>query len=348
MRVRVDVRPPRLRALPWELLRSDGNWLFLQSNISAWRGPEPLSATDPDTGPLRVLLVVCNPLDHRVLADDELAMITGELASRLGQAFVEILDGPSRPGLSAEINNIRPHVLHFIGHGMPRIGDSDPELHFNWIRGQSAGQGADVQRWGLVSDDIAYLYPADWRPRLVVINACRTASDPLDPIGGFAEAFLAAGTRAVVSMQADIESPAAVLFSAALYKGLGDFVPLDEIVAGARRRLRVDSMDSGDNGEWALPVLAANTDPADALRVCFTQKASASCISGRYEYDQLRGFLDRSEERRDAWWALDPQPERPPRGRYSSSAADRLRSQGRARPGSRTGACSPASCAGTG
>jgi hypothetical protein len=307
LRVRLDVRPPRLRALPWELLRTESNWALLQPNMSAWRGPEPPLAADPDTGPLRVLVVVCNPLDYRVLADDELAVITGELANRLGRTFVEILDGPSRPRLSGEINRLQPHILHFIGHGMPRIGDSDPELSFNWVPDHPAGQGSGGHPWSLFSYDVGEL--ADWKPRLVVINACRTASDPLDPIGGFAEAFLGAGTRAVVSMQADIESPAAVLFSSALYQGLGDFAPLDEIITRARRKL---SMASGDNGEWALPVLAASTDPADALRVRFPRKASAARISDRLEYGQLRGFLDRFDERRDAWWALDPQPERAP------------------------------------
>lgn len=306
LRVRVDVRPPRLRVLPWELLRCGGTWLSLRQNLSAWRGAQPVPPAPEDTGPLRVLVVVCNPLDHRVLADDELAVISGELGSRLGRTFVEILDGPSRSRLSGEIDRLQPHILHFIGHGMPRTGQSDPELSFNWIPDQSAAQEPG-QPWSLFSYDVDQL--AEWQPRLVVINACRTATDPLDPVGGFAEAFLAAGTRAVVSMQADIESPAAVSFSSALYKGLGDFAPLDEIVAAARRRVR---MDSGDNGEWALPVLAASTDPADALRVCFARAVPIAHINARREYDDLRAFLDRSAERWDAWWALDPQSEQVP------------------------------------
>jgi hypothetical protein len=307
LRFRLDVQPPQLRALPWELLRADGKWAFLEPHISAWRGSELQLAADPDTGPLRVLLIVCNPLDYRVMADNELAMITGELAGRLGQTFVEILDGPDRRRLSREIDRLRPHILHFIGHGMPRIEDNDPELSFNWIPDQPVAGENGGQLWSLYSYDVAQL--SEWKPRLVVINACRTAGDPLDSVGGFAEAFLDAGTRAVIAMQADIESPAAVLFSTALYKGLGDFAPLDTIVSQARRRL---SMDFGENGEWALPVLAANTDPASALRVCFARKASTVRISDRHEYGQLRGFLDRSTERRAAWWALDPQPEQAP------------------------------------
>src|SRR6202012_5700436 len=75
LRVRLDIRPDRLRALPWELLRWDGQGSFPRKHLSAWRGPEPQRAGDDERGPVRVLLVVCNPLDNRVKADEELAMI---------------------------------------------------------------------------------------------------------------------------------------------------------------------------------------------------------------------------------------------------------------------------------
>jgi hypothetical protein len=307
LRLRVDVRPGRLRTLPWELLRSERDWLFRQKNVSVWRGPEPQPLAEAaDVGPLRVLLVVCNPLDQQILAEEELAVITGGLAGRLGQTFVEILDGPSRDQLSAGIDRLRPHVLHFIGHGMPRVGAS-AEIAFNWVPGQPVAQ-AGMPGWELASTEVSDL--ADWAPRLVVINACRTAGVPQDPVGGFAEAFLAAGARAVVSMQADIQSPAAVLFSAEFYQRLGSRAPLDEIVTQARRRL---VMISGDTGEWALPVLAASTDPAAALRISFVPEASSiSHVCDRHDYGELRGFLDRTTERRNAWWALDPQAEQAP------------------------------------
>jgi CHAT domain len=306
LRVRLDVQPVGLAALPWELLRGEREWIFLQNSLSAWRGPAPRPVTeDADAGPLRVLVVVCNPKDWRVLADKELAKITGALARQLGRCHVEILDGPSREELSREIDRLRPHVLHLIGHGMPRLPGRDAELTFNWVPQEPAAEGEPPQPWGLNSHAIRYL--ADWVPRLVVINACRTAGDPVDPVGGFAEAFLAAGARAVVSMQADIDSPTAVQFSAALYKGLSDLDPLDEIVAHARLLL---FREAGDTGEWALPLLAARTDPADVLRISFAPTtASISCVSDRQEYARLRGSVDQLTERRNAWWALDPQAE---------------------------------------
>lgn len=302
LRVCLDVRPDGLRALPWELLRSGTDWVFLNKNVSMWRKLEPAPpAQQADVGPLRVLLVVCNPREPSLMADEELARINGALAGQLGRMHVEILDGPDRAGLSQRIDRLRPHVLHFIGHLMPRVTDQGAGLHFNWvIRGSSAGSVP----WQLSTTAVTQL--ADWSPWLVVINACRTSSDPLDLVGGFAEAFVAAGAHAAVSMQADIDSPAAAVFSAALYAGLGDLAPVDEIVADARRQLSRANLRDAD--EWALPVLLAGADPADVLPIGFAPTTlSISCVRGRSEYERLRNFLDRYPERRDGWWALDPQ-----------------------------------------
>jgi hypothetical protein len=101
LRVRLDVQPTELAALPWELLSSGGQWAFLRRHVSLWRGPAPQpTAVEPDRGPLRILVVVCNPADHHLLSDQEIAKILGALESRLGHQHVEILDGPSRTTLS--------------------------------------------------------------------------------------------------------------------------------------------------------------------------------------------------------------------------------------------------------
>jgi CHAT domain len=315
LRVRFDVRPDWLRALPWEMLRGGQDWIFLERNMFAWRGPDPQPASQ-DTGPLRVLVVVCNPMDERILAEQELAEITSALAGQLGQCHVEILDGPSRLQLSAEIDRLRPHVLHFIGHGMPRPGGGGTELFFNWVPKNpqpaagpydQADADDDTRLWGLASSDVKYL--ADWVPRLVIVNACRTADDPVDPIGGFANAFLEAGARAVVSMQSEIQSPSAVLFSAALYKGLRDFAPLDQILNQTRRQLY---QDSGVTGDWVLPVLATGTDPAEVLRISYVPtRPLISHLCSRPEYGQLQQFLGRSAERWKLWSVADPLLQQP-------------------------------------
>ncbi|QJY47945.1 CHAT domain-containing protein [Pseudonocardia broussonetiae] len=311
LRLRLDVGPQRLRALPWELLRSGSTWLALRQNVVLWRGADPVLPCGDDDGPLRVLIVMCNPLDLGLMGDDELTRVAGALAGQLGRMHVETLDGPAgAPMLAEAVHRLRPHVLHFIGHGMPRAPGSAAELAFNWVPDGVAEDPHRATPWELAGSDIEFLF-TNWVPRLVVINACRTATAALDQIGGIAEAFLDTDARAVVSMQADVESKAATLFSAALYEGLADMAPLDHIVAEARRRLRRAA--GGDNGEWALPVLATRTDPTDVLRIRFVpDPSSISRLSDSTEYRRLRYFLGRACERRKAWWALDPPPQHDP------------------------------------
>ncbi|GIE85182.1 CHAT domain-containing protein [Actinoplanes regularis] len=304
LRLRLHLPPP-LRALPWELLASGTDRLALRRASTLWRGVPPRPG-DPIDGPLRVLVVVCNPTDRQVLGDEELAGLTGAAAEHPAYAHVEIVDGPDRDRLTKEIDRLRPHVLHFIGHGMPRVPGRAAALAFNWV---TAGESRGTV-WELPSTEIGLLVSEQWVPRLVVLNACRTAADPLDQVGGVGEAFLRAGAGAVVAMQADVESPAAADFAAHFYRGVFAGAGLDRAVAAARTEM---ARTSGDTGEWAMPVLTCRLDPADVLRTSFRRLPDEIAgLVGRPEYAMMRNFLDHASGRRDAWWALDP-PEGEPR-----------------------------------
>ncbi|AEV82926.1 hypothetical protein ACWT_1907 [Actinoplanes sp. SE50] len=305
LRLRLRIPPP-LRGLPWELLASGADRLALRRGGTLWRGGPPRAGAEVD-GPLRVLVVVCNPTDRQVLGDEELAGLTGAAAECPARAHIEIVDGPDRDRLAKEIDRLRPHVLHFIGHGMPRVPGRAAALAFNWVTaGRPQGAG-----WELASTEVGLMMSDDWTPRLVVVNACRTAADALDQVGGVAEAFLRAGAGAVVAMQADVESPAAATFAGLLYQGIFAGLGLDRAVAAARTEL---ARTTGDTGEWAIPVLTCRTDPADVVRTGFRRPAEQIAgLTARPEYQMLRNFLDHAPGRRDAWWALDPLTATPPR-----------------------------------
>ncbi len=302
VKVRLDADTERLRAVPWELLRSASNWVFLLRNQFWWRGPvpQPPASGKSDDGPLRILVVVCNPCDRTQLANKELAEISGALAGDIGRCHLEVLDGPLRPSLFNQVRELKPHILHFISHGMPRVLDAITGLTINWAVSDSCGH-AIHEPWELPSYEISELL--EIRPRLVVINACRTAADSADPMGGLSTAFLDAGALAVVSMQADIDSKAAVIFSGKLYQSIAHGDSIDVAVSAARHTLH----DELEDGSWALPVLALKTDPEDVLNIPFLRSAEAikhATLSQRYR--PLKDFLNRSPERREAWWALDP------------------------------------------
>jgi hypothetical protein len=301
LRVCLEIEPQPLRALPWELLRQDHAWLFRDAKLLWSRGNHTAGGAG-ERGPLRVLLVVCNPADHKVMADEEVAVVGAALGSAPGRGHVQVLDGPSLTQLSVELERLRPHVLHFIGHGMPAVPGDTAGIPFNWIP-SGLPDGAPVPRpWMLSSTAVVDLL-GTWQPPLVVLNACRSTADPMDRLGGLSEAFLAAGAGMVVSMQADVQSTAATSFVKVFYRKLW-IDPVDKAVADGRRELYQKYQNAGD---WALPVLHTRLDPASALKIRFTPtEESIRKLCGMKGFVDLKLFLDRAAQRRDAWWALDP------------------------------------------
>ncbi|MFE2531519.1 CHAT domain-containing protein [Streptomyces sp. NPDC059371] len=300
----LEVEPPELRSLPWELLRHRGRWLWRQPE-TLWRrgcavGPR---TDDPSSqlGPLRVLVVICTPpQDERLLAEQELAAISGALERSPGRTYLEVLDVPANAAVLAErIDRLRPHVVHYIGHGMPRPGRGSPVLVFTPAETRHAGPAT----WELEAGAVADL--TVWKPLLVVLNACHSGrADPADWVGGMAQAFLDAGSRAVVSMQDDITSDCAVTLSRTFYERLGADQPVDTAVAAARSEL---ARRAPKSGAWALPVLLTCEDPRSVLPITFAPPPTASVqdILRYKQYVDLGRFVGRTDERRQAWWALD-------------------------------------------
>ncbi|MFH8926670.1 CHAT domain-containing protein [Streptomyces pristinaespiralis] len=295
VRVVLDVEPSELRGLPWELMWQHGWWLWNRPELLIRRGTaRTVEAGPTELGPLRVLVVIGTPAhDEEFLAEQELAAMSGALESAPARVHLEVLDDPaSAAALSDAIDRLRPHILHFIAHGMPRPGIGGPELVFTPTSGEP---------WSLTADDVPAL--ANHQPRLVVLNACRSAADPADWVGGVARAFLDAGAGAVVSMQADIESDAAVVFSDTFYARLAESSPVDMCVAAARAALARMPVRTG---VWALPVLLTCCEPDAVLPVAFRPAADVlRDILRSRPYAELRRFVGRSEERRQAWWAVD-------------------------------------------
>lgn len=297
LHVLLTVEPAALRALPWELMRCQGTWLWRRPELLLRRGVPAAGAEPPpsELGPRRVLIVVATPASQeQILAEHEIAALSGVLERSPGLAHVEVLDCPASASVLAEaVEEFRPHVVHFIGHGMPRSDGGSPELSFSSDTGVL---------WTLAAEDIADLFGR--QPSVVVLNACRIAqADPSDWIGGIAQAFLESGVRAVLSMQADIDSQAAVIFSGKFYEAFAEHKPLDVCVAVARAEL---GRMPEKTGAWALPVLLMRSEPDGALpHLLATPDSSVTDVLRHKQYADLQLFVGRSEERRNAWWALD-------------------------------------------
>jgi hypothetical protein len=107
--------------LPWELLyiTPQDEFLALHPNASILRYvPVPISSlpliVEP---PLRIVFVITNPKDERLMrADEELSAIKGNI-DNMDSFQTDVLWEPTLEAFKKKLVDMQPHVVHYIGHG---------------------------------------------------------------------------------------------------------------------------------------------------------------------------------------------------------------------------------------
>ncbi|RMF26625.1 MAG: CHAT domain-containing protein, partial [Chloroflexi bacterium] len=126
---------PEIAALPWEYLYDPRRDLFLaiatDTPLSRHLDVEQLfPGPPPAEPPLRVLLILSNPVDleeyglpplsperERRVVEEGLAPLRRE-----GQVELRVLTQARRVAISEAMRTFRPHVFHLVGHGAFRRG----------------------------------------------------------------------------------------------------------------------------------------------------------------------------------------------------------------------------------
>jgi hypothetical protein len=253
----------RLQELPLEALYFD------QQNFLAPNPATPISRGlqfKPDREahrvalPLRILIVVATPNDKPPAnMQDEKNIIQKALEKLTGPGGAVELEfcEPTRPQLTARLQSKRFHIVHFIGHGAFDIVGDDPSprphLCLENADHQSDPLDAETLQMLLLNSDV----------RLVVMTACSSANPTPEEepyharaYDGVAQRLIGGGSgvSAVVAMQFDLESDAAVTFSRIFYTNLlRPDRTLDEVVTLCRQAL-VGQMDAGHRA-WVTPVV---------------------------------------------------------------------------------------------
>jgi len=303
-RLLLDVVPDELRALPWELvLGARGRYLFVGDQPVVMRGcysASPDRASPDRTGPdevvvpISVLVVVGDPNDGLLRSDDEVDAILSALGSRHGEWHVEVAYAPTQPAFFQTLEAVQPHVLHFLGHSGLDIHSGDAGLQIR--------PGGPDDAWTLTGDLLDNV--VDEAPRLVFLNACRTAAES-GASRTVSAAFVEHGACAVIAMQGDIPSGSAIEFTETVYRALAAWQPLDVAVRLGRRALM--KLQQPVQRDWALPTLTVGVRPERVLPICVCQpRADVERLFGAY-LDIVRSFVDRSAKHRALWDALDPQ-----------------------------------------
>lgn len=164
--------------------------------------PTRARSTDSGNGRIRILMLAANPRpDARLALDEEAREITEKL--RLSQDrddFDLVTRWAVRPAdLLQAINEHRPHIVHFSGHGT-----ATGEIVLVAAGGgqQPVPPEALAALFGATPDDT----------RLVLLNACYSAAQA-EAIGRHIDF--------VIGMRAPIDDRSAAIFAAAIYSALG-------------------------------------------------------------------------------------------------------------------------------
>jgi hypothetical protein len=299
--VTVDVRPDHLAALPWETMMTGPLERDLMPFIDEerpwsrgrWSTTGP---SEPLLGPLRLLAVVCDARDRALRVEEELDGIYRAVSASLGRIHLEIIDSPEDwTMLKRQIMDLAPHVVHFIGH--TRKLQTEAVLEF-----APAGEN---ETWELSASRIRQGWPQG--PRLVIISACQSASKMASTgVSSLTDALRASDVPAVLGMRGDISSAAAVAFAAEFYGYLADDKSVDAAAAAGRRAILDGSSNKAP--DWHYPVLETRVPAPHVLPIRFGVNTRQQDLTWEIpEFAQLQTFVDRSEQRRRTWWAIDPE-----------------------------------------
>jgi CHAT domain-containing protein len=202
----------------------------------------------PAQGPLRILIVVSAPQDLGPVIPD--AAI--EAIEKLGESSpvtVSTLYEPTIDKFLDTIEETKPHVLHFIGHGQFNQAEGEGVIALLDIAGKNV-------RW--VKDDEFAEYFVQMRavPHLAFLHLCEGgATDFNANFAGLAPQLVRAGIQAVVAMQYAVSNAAASIFSRDFYKAVAKGEPVDSAVQNARWRITTSIQNAYDNRVFGTPVL---------------------------------------------------------------------------------------------
>jgi hypothetical protein len=243
---------------PWEFLYANGRGtresfflathpkLILSRYLPMYENrPDPPAAAKP----LRFLVIISRPKDP-TLGTVVASPVADAIKSleEPGSIEVQILENePLEAVLTAVEKGCRPHIIHYIGHGMYDEEKNEGQLAF-------VGDDGTTTQW-IPEETFASFFDA-WKPHLVFLQACEgAAADFANNFAGLAPKLMGKNIPAVVAMQYPVSNGLATNFSLAFYKELMQGTPYDHAVQSGRRRILLLNPKALDTRDFAAPVL---------------------------------------------------------------------------------------------
>lgn len=257
LRIGIDLNlAPALARLPWEALYDAKTKGFLgidpRTNIVRILSAQRKSQVKVSLpAKVRILLAVANP-EGDLDAKQEVERIRARLSQRLDtQSQFErmVLEDVSQFALNAAIQDFKPDILHFIGHGgfegdagcLYLCSRDDPN--------RAVPLDTDSLRAAVLSDP----------PKLIFLNSCQGATaSPVDRYAGVAQSLIGLGIPYVLAMQFPISDDAAAVFAERFYASIANGETVECAVTRGRNAIR-----SLDSCEFITPVLYCNGEVQD-------------------------------------------------------------------------------------
>ena len=219
-------------------------------------------------GPLRILVVVSAPDSGRDpgrkpkdaaisdlgTIDYEPVIKEIEKLAKSDPARFEIhrLDRPNPRSLTDMVHEVRPDVLHFIGHGY--LTDT------TWWLAMVNESDSTMALW---ADDASVAECLiDHPPKLVFLQACAGArTESFESFRGMARRMVESSVGAVVAMQYEVENIVANDFARQFYQALAQGEPVDRAVQRARVYLAryIDEGQAFSSRAFGSPVVFVQT-----------------------------------------------------------------------------------------
>ena len=265
LRIELDVdekRMPEVAALPWEFmcLPASANlgdrWLATDPNLvfsrrrALWHPAKPIQLAEDEK--LRIALAISAPQDLGHVEYEEvweaLESLVQEQAERI--ELLPILNPATTNAIDKLLEEQRPHIFHFIGHG--RMQNET---------GEEVGQIALVNKvfnknkalW-MDAGSFSELFNQWSRLGIVLLQACESGMlSPSKAFAGAASKIVQMNIPIVVAMQYEVSNMTASLFACEFYKRLAKGEAVDIAVQKARRRIGLDTVYR--KRDFATPVI---------------------------------------------------------------------------------------------
>jgi CHAT domain-containing protein len=246
VRLRLQIEPAELAALPWETLCDGQNWLSAQSTTPLVRklplsnNRKPLQKLQIQ-GELRILFVGASPEDLDTLKVEE----TADELKRLLEVPIKKKQIVFDKILNATLEDLQQgllkdyHILYFAGHGSPEgifLDDGQGDV----IQKEGKVIGRERGDKSLVSAETLAQALKGKQTRLVFLAACETGKAPQGSrlLRGFAQELAErSNLPAIVAMQYFISDMQANPLTTQFFAALAAGRPVDVAMAEARSAL---------------------------------------------------------------------------------------------------------------